>query len=89
MGLIYLLLLGSILGWIASIILQTGEKRHLAINIISGIGGAVLAGVIINPLIGMGNLLQGAYSVDALLAALGGSIALVVAVNLLRNREMR
>jgi uncharacterized membrane protein YeaQ/YmgE (transglycosylase-associated protein family) len=89
MGLLFLLLLGMAMGWLATIILQTGEKSTLLVNVVSGVGGALIAGSVINPLIGMGNVLQGGYSAEALLASLAGAIVLLVAVNLLRYREMR
>lgn len=89
MGLIFLLVLGMAMGWLATIILQTGEKLALLVNVASGIAGALLAGTIINPLIGMGNVLHGGHSAKALLVSLGGAIAVLVAVNLLRYREMR
>lgn len=89
MGLIFLILLGLVLGWLATIILQTGNARNLMVNLASGVGGAILAGIVINPLIGLGNLLRGAYSVEALLVSFGGAIFLLVAVNLLQRGEMR
>lgn len=89
MGLIFLLLSGMALGWMATIILQTGEKSRLLVNILAGIGGALLAGILLNPLIGLGDLIGGRYKEEALLAALAGAILLLVAVNLLRDGEMR
>ncbi len=89
MGLIFLILLGIAMGWLATIILQTGEKSTLLVNAASGIAGALLAGTVINPLIGIGNVLHGGHSAIGLLVSLGGAIVLLVAVNLLRYREMR
>ena len=89
MGLIFLILLGLVLGWLATIILQAGNSRNLMVNLTSGVGGAILAGIVINPLIGLGNLLRGAYSVEALLVSFAGAISLLVAVNLLQRGEMR
>jgi len=89
MGLIFLILLGMALGWVATILLQTGEKSHLLVNVLAGIGGAMLAGIIVNPLIGLGDLIAGRYGVAALLVSLAGAVLLLLAVNLLRDGEMR
>ena len=89
MGLIFLVLLGMAMGWLATILFQAGENGDLGKNVASGIGGALLAGSVINPLIGLGNILRGGYSPSALLVALAGAIVLLLAVNLLRCREMR
>ncbi|MCL6250183.1 GlsB/YeaQ/YmgE family stress response membrane protein [Altererythrobacter sp. KTW20L] len=89
MGLIFLLLLGMALGWVATIILQTGEKSRLLVNVLAGIGGALLAGIILNPLIGLGDVIGGRYKVEALMVELAGAVVLLVAVNLLRDGEIR
>lgn len=89
MGLIFLVMLGAVLGWIAAIILRVRRHGELEINITTGVGGALIAGLIINPLIGEGNMLHGGYSVEALLVSVGGSLVMLVSVNLLRCSELR
>jgi uncharacterized membrane protein YeaQ/YmgE (transglycosylase-associated protein family) len=89
MGLIFLILLGMALGWVATILLQSGEKSDFLVNVLAGIGGAMLAGIILNPLMGLGDLIAGRYGVEALLVSLAGAVLLLVAVNLLRDGEMR
>lgn len=83
MGLVFLVVIGGMLGWLAAIIAraETGSARMR--NILIGIAGALLAGLAVNPLLGEGNLLDGQYSVNALLVALAGSVALLLALNLL------
>jgi len=54
-------------------------------NILIGIAGALVTGLVINPLIGGGNLLAGQYKVDALLIALAGSVVMLLAVHLWRD----
>jgi uncharacterized membrane protein YeaQ/YmgE (transglycosylase-associated protein family) len=74
------------MGWLAAIIAraETGPARMF--NVLVGVAGALAAGLALNPLLGEGDLLDGQYYVDALLVALGGSVALLLAVNLLRER---
>ena len=89
MGLVFLIVIGGMLGWLAAIIVraETGPARLR--NILIGIAGALVAGLVVNPLIGGGSLLEGQYGIDALLIALTGSVAVLLAVNLWRDRELR
>ena len=87
MGLVFLVVIGAILGWLAAIIARTESLQGLLLNLGGGIGGALIAGLVVHPLLGGGDLLAGNYSVDGLLTALAGAIVLLLAVNLLRDDE--
>jgi uncharacterized membrane protein YeaQ/YmgE (transglycosylase-associated protein family) len=89
MGLVFLIVIGGMLGWLAAIIARAEGAQAHARNILIGIAGALITGLVVNPLIGGSDLLAGQYSVDALLSALIGSIAVLLAVNLWRDRELR
>jgi uncharacterized membrane protein YeaQ/YmgE (transglycosylase-associated protein family) len=80
MGLVFLIVLGALLGWLAAIVMRAEQGRGILLNVAAGIGGALL---------GFGSLLEGRHSVDGLLTALAGSIVVLFAVNLLRDREVR
>lgn len=87
MGLVFLVVLGGILGWLAAIINSSDNARGLALNVAAGIGGALLTALVLAPLLGVGSVLDGAYRIDGLLTALAGSLVVLVAVNVLRDRE--
>lgn len=89
MGLVFLIVIGGMLGWLAAIITRARSTAASLRNVLLGIAGALVAGLVINPLIGGGNLLEGQYSISALVIALAGSVAVLLAVNLLRNSELR
>lgn len=89
MGLILLVGLGAILGWLSAIIAGTRTDRGLQINILTGIIGAVLVGLIVNPLIGAADIFADSASAMALMIAAIGAAALLATVNLLRNGELR
>lgn len=89
MGLVFLVVVGGILGWLAAIIMRSEDSGGMLPNVLAGIGGALIAGLVVNPLVGRGNLLAGNYSVATLLIALLGSVLLLFLVNLLRGREWR
>ena len=87
MGLVFLVVLGGILGWLAAIINNSATPRGIAFNVGAGIGGALLTGLALAPLLGVGSILDGAYRIDGLLTALAGSLVVLIAVNVLRDRE--
>ena len=89
MGLVFLIVIGGILGWLAAIITRTESAAASQRSILLGIAGALVAGLVVNPLIGQSNLLDGQYSIAALVIALAGSVGVLLAVNLLRNKELR
>ena len=89
MGLVFLIVIGGMLGWLAAIIVRAESPPAQQANILIGIAGALVTGLVINPLVGGSDLLDGQYSVDALLIALTGSVAVLLAVNLWRSGELR
>lgn len=88
MGLVFLVVIGGMLGWLAAIIVRAETGTARLRNILLGIAGALVTGLVINPLIGGSNLLDGQYSVDALLIALTGSVVVLLLVNLWRDGEL-
>jgi uncharacterized membrane protein YeaQ/YmgE (transglycosylase-associated protein family) len=88
-GLVFLIVIGGMLGWLAAIITRAESGPARLQNILIGIAGALVAGLVINPLLGGGDLLDGQYSISALVIALAGSVTVLLAVNLLRDRELR
>jgi uncharacterized membrane protein YeaQ/YmgE (transglycosylase-associated protein family) len=86
-GLAFLIVIGGMLGWLAAIITKAETGTSRTRNILIGIFGALVAGLAVNPLLGEGDLLAGQYSVNALLVALAGSVALLVALNLLGEQR--
>jgi uncharacterized membrane protein YeaQ/YmgE (transglycosylase-associated protein family) len=89
MNLILWLVIGGILGWIASLVMHTNAQQGLFLNIVVGIVGALLAGVLLVPLFGVGTINQNNFSLPALLVSLLGSSILLAGVNLLRRGAVR
>jgi uncharacterized membrane protein YeaQ/YmgE (transglycosylase-associated protein family) len=86
-GLVFLVIVGAILGWLAAIVSRAEDSRGILLNVAVGIGGALATGLLVAPLLGLGNVLEGRYPIDGLLTALAGSVVVLIAVNLLRDRE--
>jgi uncharacterized membrane protein YeaQ/YmgE (transglycosylase-associated protein family) len=83
------IIVGGILGWVASLIMGTDRQQGTLLNIIVGIVGAFLAGLLISPLLGVGTINQGNFSLGALLVSLLGAIVLLGVVNLIRRGSVR
>ena len=89
MGLIILIIVGGILGWLASIVMRTDGQQGIFLNVIVGIVGALFAGFILNPLIGGGNIMSGDFSASSLLVSFIGAVVLLAIVNLVRRGSAR
>ena len=87
MNLIILLAVGGILGWVASMLV--GGGGGILMNIIVGIVGALVAGFLLNPLIGGGNIMTGDLSMSSILVSLLGAVVLLVVLNLFRRGAVR
>jgi uncharacterized membrane protein YeaQ/YmgE (transglycosylase-associated protein family) len=83
------LVVGGVIGWIASLIMKTDAQQGLFLNVVVGIIGALLGGWLLSPLVGAGTLNQGDFSVMGLLVSLAGAIILLFLVNLIRRRSPR
>lgn len=83
------IVVGGLLGWIASMIMRTDAQQGTLLNIVVGIVGAVLAGWLISPLVGVPTINQGDFSLGALVVSLLGAVGLLAIVNLLRRSAVR
>ena len=89
MNLIILLIVGGVLGWVASLIMRTDGQQGILLNVVVGIVGALVAGFVLNPLIGGGNIMSGDLSLSAILVSLLGSVVLLAIINLFRRGAVR
>jgi uncharacterized membrane protein YeaQ/YmgE (transglycosylase-associated protein family) len=89
MNFILWLVIGGILGWIASIIMHTNAQQGIFLNIVVGIIGAMVAGFLLTPLFGIGTINQDSFSLPALFVSLLGAIILLAIVNLFRRGTVR
>ena len=88
MGIIIWLLVGGVVGWLASLVMRTDASQGVLLNIVVGIVGAVLAGWLISPLVGVGTINQG-ITIGTFLVSLVGAIILLAIVNLVRRGAAR
>ena len=79
------LIVGAIIGWVASKIMGTNGQQGLILDIVVGIVGALLAGWFLTPLLGVGTINQGDFSLAGLLVSLVGAVILLAVVRLVRR----
>lgn len=89
MGIIILLVVGGIIGWLASIVMKTDAQQGIFLNIVVGIVGALLAGFILTPLLGGAPITSGAFDIRSLLVSFLGAVVLLAIVNLVRRGSVR
>ena len=89
MNFIIWIVIGGILGWIASMIMRTNAQQGLLMNVVVGIVGALLGGWLLAPIFGTGTINQNEFSLGSLLVSLLGAGILLGAVNLFRRGTPR
>ena len=89
MNFIMWIIVGGILGWLASMVMNTNAQQGMFLNIIVGIVGALLSGWFIAPLFGVGTINQNDFSIASLLVSFVGAIVLLAIVNLVRRGTAR
>src|SRR3712207_7544262 len=77
---ILIIIVGGILGWLASIVMRTDAQQGILLNVVVGIIGAILGGLIFPNLFGIGGLFTsgGFFLPDPLVLLLGGVLLLAV-----------
>lgn len=89
MNFIMWIVIGGIIGWLASIVMKTDAKQGLFLNVVVGIVGAFLGGLFLSPLFGAGTINRDDFSASGLLVSFLGAIILLAIVNLFRRGSTR
>ena len=85
MGIIMWLIVGGIVGWLASLVMRTDAQQGILLNIVVGIVGAFISGLIFSH----GNINNAPLTVTTFLISLVGAIILLGIVNLVRRGSLR
>jgi uncharacterized membrane protein YeaQ/YmgE (transglycosylase-associated protein family) len=89
MNFIIWIVVGGIIGWIASLIMKTDGQQGIILNIVVGLVGALLAGWLISPLVGAPTINDGSLSIASIVVSLIGAVILLAIVNLFRRGRAR
>ncbi|MDQ6620570.1 MAG: GlsB/YeaQ/YmgE family stress response membrane protein [Pseudomonadota bacterium] len=88
MNFIIWLIVGAIIGWLASTLMRD-QNHGVMLNIVIGIVGAMLGGWLISPMIGGGNINSNDFSISGLVVSFLGAVILLAIVNLIRRGNVR
>jgi uncharacterized membrane protein YeaQ/YmgE (transglycosylase-associated protein family) len=89
MNIIIWLVVGGVIGWLASMVMKTNDSQGMILNFVVGIVGAAVAGWFISPLVGVGTINQDNFSLPALIVSFIGAVILLAVVNLVRRGTAR
>jgi len=87
MNIIVYLIVGAIVGYVASLIMHTNSQQGLLMDIVVGVVGAFLAGFLISPLLGIGTI-NDAITLPTVLVSLLGAIVLLAIYKLVVGRRI-
>ncbi len=85
MGILIWIIVGGLVGWLASLVMRTDARQGILLNIVVGLVGAVIAGF----LFGGGASINQQISIMSFLTSLLGAIILLAIVNLVRRGALR
>jgi uncharacterized membrane protein YeaQ/YmgE (transglycosylase-associated protein family) len=89
MNLIIMLVVGGILGWLASMVMRTDGQQGLFLNVVVGVVGAALAGYLLTPFLGGAPITTRAFDIKSLFVSFLGAVVLLGIVNLVRRGSVR
>ncbi len=83
-GILIWLIVGGVVGWLASLVMRTDAQQGILLNIVVGIVGAFLAGLLLG-----GGTINETITIESFLYSLLGAIVLLAIVNLVRRGSLR
>ena len=89
MNFIIWLVIGGIIGWLASMVMRTNGSQGMILNVVVGIVGAMLGGWLISPLVGVGTINQDNFSFGSMVVSFVGALILLAIVNLFTRGRAR
>lgn len=83
MGILIWLIVGGIVGWLASIIMKRDGQQGIVMNVVVGIVGAMIAGFL------GGGSINEAITLGTFLWSILGAVILLAAINLITRKQVR
>ncbi|MEX0624195.1 GlsB/YeaQ/YmgE family stress response membrane protein [Saccharospirillum sp.] len=88
MSIIVWLVMGGLVGWIASMIMGTNAQQGIILNVVVGIVGALIGGWLIGPLLGAGSINDG-ISIMSFIVSLIGAVILLTILSFFQRSSSR
>jgi uncharacterized membrane protein YeaQ/YmgE (transglycosylase-associated protein family) len=87
MNVIIWLVVGGLVGWVASKVMNTDGQHGILMNVVVGIVGALIGVWVLSPIVGASTINQGDFSIGGLFVSLVGAIVLLAIVKLVTQRR--
>ena len=88
-GFIIALVMGGIMGWLASMVMNRDASMGILMNVIVGCVGSILGRFLFGSIIGGGHLTSDAFDWRTLLTAFIGAVVLLGIINLIKRGSVR
>jgi uncharacterized membrane protein YeaQ/YmgE (transglycosylase-associated protein family) len=88
-GFLLIIVVGAVIGWLASIVMRRDAQQGILVNIVVGIVGALLAGVLLTPFLGGAPITAGALDLRSIFVSFLGALVLLAIVNLFNRGRVR
>lgn len=90
MSFVIALIMGGIIGWLASKVMNTDAQQGIFLNIVVGCVGSLIGKFVAGNFLGMGGMgLRDGIDIPSLVVAFLGAIVLLGVVNLVRRGSIR
>lgn len=89
MNIIVWLIIGGLIGWVASVVMGTDGRQGILLNVFVGIIGAALGGWLFGGVFSTTTINQGNMSLSGLMVSLVGAVILIAALKLFRGASSR
>lgn len=90
MNFIIALIVGGVIGWLASKVMNTDAQQGIFLNVVVGCVGSLIGKWIAGTFFGMGGMgLRDGIDIPSLAVAFGGAIVLLGIVNLVKRGSVR
>jgi uncharacterized membrane protein YeaQ/YmgE (transglycosylase-associated protein family) len=83
------LVVGGLIGWLASLVMHTDNQQGVVLNILVGIVGAMVGGWLLSPFLGSGSINQDNFNLGGLIVSFLGAVILLAVINLVRRGVIR
>lgn len=90
MNFIIALIIGGIIGWLASKVMNTDAQQGIVLNIVVGCVGSILGKFVAGGVFGMGGMgLRDGIDIPSLAVAFAGAVVLLGAINFFKRGKLR
>ena len=85
MNIIVWLVIGGLIGWVASMVMGTAGRQGIILNVVVGVVGAALGGWLFGGAFATSTINQGNLSLSSVMVSLVGAIILIAVLNFFRR----